>query len=309
MTRHCLPGLWCGVVAVASLGCDGTEGPKVPGHSTRQPVAPEEANGVVATVSGSVITSTDVKRVMQDLGISAAEALSRLEAERLLMGEAERLGFGRHRQVALVAKRAAVQALLAERVEAAEVSDAELEEAYQKHLDRFRRPELRGSVHVLAKLGRGASQEVSRAGERFAREAIAAFERAQDPESVLATFRKRESDLFEVVVERIPPIPKDAPFATEFKDAVFGRAKTGAVPHPVRTDFGWHAVVVTEIQPAKTLGLERAAEVLRPHLESEKRKGRLKELLSELRGRVKVVRNEATVDWALSADWVGAEGP
>jgi parvulin-like peptidyl-prolyl isomerase len=65
-------------------------------------------------------------------------------------------------------------------------------------------------------------------------------------------------------------------------DALFSQAELGVVPRPVRTEYGYHAIVVTEITPAVITGKPEAFATLHAELTTAKRKARLDALLREL---------------------------
>jgi hypothetical protein len=257
-------------------------------------------SGVVATVDGEPITLSEVERVVRGTGLSAVEALRRLIAERLLMREAARRDFGRVPEVADTVKQAAVQRLLAEEVETLTVTEDELEKAYENAADRFHRPELRRSVHVLAALGEEPSEEAVRAARRFAEEAIEAFAVADEVENVLERFRGRRSEYFGVRVERLPLASREGPFVKEYTEALFEPSTTGVVPRPVRTAFGYHAVYVAEIQPPVDTSFKEAKEVLRPEILLPKQRAHLDELIRKLHRGTAVTRNEPVIEWLLS---------
>lgn len=85
--------------------------------STTDTQAGRARGAVVAIVEGAPIGTDDVRDLAQATGLTPREALSRLEEARLAEQHARRLGYDKHSEVAREAKRALVQALLAETVE------------------------------------------------------------------------------------------------------------------------------------------------------------------------------------------------
>jgi hypothetical protein len=57
----------------------------------------------------------------------------------------------------------------------------------------------------------------------------------------------------EVKVQTTPPTPRGGRFVEEFETAMFEIPEVGRVSPPVRTRFGWHVILLTELHPARTL--------------------------------------------------------
>lgn len=255
---------------------------------------------VAALVNGEPITAAELEALIRRSSLSPRQALDRLEVERLLMEEAEKRGFDANEEVERVGEQAAVQQLLIEQVErAANVTDDEVAAVYEASRLRAER---RASVHVLAKLDRGADAQSQREAEQFAREAIAAFAKTKDVKQVLDEFKSRKSKQFQVVIEQLPPYSREASLAAEFKEALFSQASTGVVPHPVRTKYGWHAIYITQIIAPPATSLQQAESVLRPRILLQKRTALMRDFLDKLRGSYKVVRNETAIEWFKKAD-------
>jgi parvulin-like peptidyl-prolyl isomerase len=289
-------------VCPALEGCDRRPEALRGGPGTVGPRAGAVKNAV-AVVDGEGIALSEVEELGRRSGLSAREALSRLEAERLLMKEAARRGFGGDPEVRLVARRAAVQALVIAEADKLGVSEDELREAYAGAQARFNKPEMREAVHLLARMPLDASPGLSRAGEQFAREAIqqGGFTGAEDVEEVLKRFRQRNSRRFAVVVERLAPVSRSGRLAKQFEDALFEPSRPGMVPHPVRTSYGWHAIYVTSIEPEEHVGFEEAADLLRPEILLEKRTKAMEAFLGQLERNADIQRDESAIEWLLKA--------
>lgn len=89
-----------------------------PEASGSAPGAPAAVSGpVISTVDGAPITVDEVERVARDTGLTPREALRRLQEERVLAARASAAGHADDREIVDATRRAAVRALLAERVE------------------------------------------------------------------------------------------------------------------------------------------------------------------------------------------------
>lgn len=257
----------------------------------------------VAVVNGATISVGDIEKVVRRSGQTPLKALALLEAERLLVEEAYRRGFDADPEVVQVGKQAAVQELLIERVERqTRVNDEDLEAAYERERSRFQQPERRVSVHVLAKLKRGADAKTQQAAVQLAREAIAAFKKEGDSEQLLARFRGRASTALGVITERLPPMGRDDAIEAPYKEALFSLGKPGVVGEPIRTSYGWHAIYLTEIVPAQKRSLTEVSQRLKPQVQQEKRTARVKALIEQARRSAKTVYYASAIQWLMNAD-------
>lgn len=265
---------------------------------------------VVSTVDGEPITLADVTRVVRDTGLEPRAALRRLQEATLLAREAERRGYDGRPAVRTARRKAAVQALLEREVERLaapeDVSEEELRQALEARKDSLARPERRASQHLLAKVAKDAPEDEARAARRVAEQALRDLRDAeQGPEgwqAVLDGYRDGGSD---VVVEDLPAVDRESPFAEPYLEALFDASRIGPVADPVRTEFGWHAIVVTEIHPAREASVEALRSELRDTLATEKRHRRLVELVSELERDLPVERYPARLAEAFASEVAG----
>jgi parvulin-like peptidyl-prolyl isomerase len=241
------------------------------------------SDDVVSTVDGARIAATEVSALARAGGLSTAAALARLEAERLLAQEAARRGYDSHAQTRSVGRQALVQALLSRDIESQSVDEDEIRAAYAREHTRFETPEKRTATHLLAFLPKGASAEQDRAAREFCEMASRELRNASDRQATLAQLRTTQSALFAVKVEDLPAVANDKSFVPEFQRALFSVPAPGVVEAPVKTEFGWHVIIVTAIQPATHLSLESARPQLRQELAVRKRKQALEALLAKLR--------------------------
>jgi parvulin-like peptidyl-prolyl isomerase len=235
---------------------------------------------VVSTVNGHAILISDVEALMKASSLGAREALERLQAEQLLIAEAERRGIGGP-AIDRVAERARVQALLDKEAAAHVATDSELREAYEKDV-RFHMPEQRQPIHVLARVGEAASDAQVAATRAIALKAIEDL-RSMDIAAIEARYGTATIDGVKVKMERLPPMHRESAFLKEFIDAVFSISGPGVVSEPVRTKFGWHAIRVLEITAPRHAPYEDAEKVLRVELTTKKQAQAVSALLTDLR--------------------------
>lgn len=268
------------IVYLAMMGCDGS-GPVQMGDAQRGSAV--VGGSVVSTVDGHPIELSEVEQIVSTSDLSPREALQRLQAERLLMAEADRRGY-EGREVLEVATRALVQALLESEAQEVVVTEAEIQAAYERDT-RFRAPEQRTSAHILIKLPPDATPADEADALGLAKAAIAELLVEPKEGFVLARYRKLRHPRLTIKGERLPAVAREGRFVREFEDAVFSLPEAGVVPEPVRTSFGFHAIKVIEIAPAVDIDLVGATKVLKEELLTEKRKQRVDDLLQAFRKR------------------------
>jgi len=278
--RRLLLGCLC-----AAYGCNEQIGGLLQGHEPAEVI--EVSGDVVSRVNGSGIGAQEVARLAEVGKLTAEAALDRLQDERVLGQEAERRGYGASPRTREVVRKAQVQALLKSAVEDVAVSQDSLEAEYRAQAARFHTPERRAAMHVLARLPPDADKRAERAAETFIAQTIRALKAPAQRAEVLEAARSETSDLFQVVVEDLPPAAYDA-YVPEFSSALFSLVAPGVVEDPVHTSFGIHAIVVTDIIPAKSQPRSVAFETLREEVTARQEKERFGALLADLRSRARV---------------------
>ena len=285
----CVISLWL------SVGACGTEARER--HSPRQD-EPHAHPGVVAgspddptvlaTAAGATITVGEVVALAREAELTPRGALDRLIGEALLAKEAERRGYGARPEVAVAAQRAAVRAWLTAEIERAvpesSVTDEQIATTYGAQRARFLRPEARTAVHVLLPLAAGTDEARVDAAQRLAARVVAELQ-AVGPDAVLARYSADPmavSGAFHVTAERVPDLVRGGAFDPAFLAAVFALRAPGVVPAPVRTQFGWHAIALTEIRPDASLPLDRAHAIVRQELLAERRGALLSSLIARI---------------------------
>lgn len=294
------------------LGCGGEP---APAPAVREGTSPEDVpdgHQVIARVAQQPITVPEVSEVVRATGLEPRQALRRLIEERLLAHEAEGRGYGAAPGVEPAARNAAAHALLARRVEQAsgdeQVSQAEVTRRVEALADKRAMPERRGADHVLFQVEADADPELDARAQHLAEQAVAALRDSADPKPVFEAYLQQP--LLEgvtVTVEKLPPVPRNGTFARPFEQALFELPGRGAVSEPVRTKFGWHALVLRELAPAEKPTPAELEREVRAAMRDEGRRKRLDALLEELRERIPVQVLEHGLASVLSAG--DAQGP
>lgn len=288
--------LWVAASFVA--GCD---------ESSRVPTVGRQGGPLgqseVARVNGVAISIDAVAEVARALKVQPRVALDRLIGEQLLVEEAQRRGLDKAKAVETTARQAAVQTLLEREIETIAVSEDAITERYEAQRERFVKPERRKSLHILVSLGRDVSETRAAAGQALAAGILAELTAASDPKQVWERYRSvRELDGFTIKAEDVPAAARADGFAPEYLDGLFSIAAPGVVPTPIRTDFGWHVLLVTAIVPAETTPLEQARVTLRNELLQSVRAAGLEALVEKVTRAHRVERDAKAVDALLHAD-------
>lgn len=304
--------LFAALLFAASCGPSAMDGEPLPAPvaETREPTGP-----VVATVDGVPITVAEVEDVVRRTGLGPREALTRLEEE-VVLSRAAAASEGallEDPEVEAVARRAAVQALIAREIEGrirAETLDPEEVRARLAHdAPMFAQPERRASISILARPDRDAPPEAEAACERFARRVAAELASEADPAAAAQRYADENDPArtFGVVVENVPAARLRGDVAEPYADALFAMPAPGLVAEPVHTRFGWHVVILTEIVPAWEMPLEEAEAVVRRQMVAEARAVALEALEERLLAEHPPILDEAGV--ALAMEPETAEGP
>ncbi len=160
-----------------------------------------------------------------------------------------------------------------------EVSDAEVEDFYKKNPEQFKAPERVRASHILLSVNADATPEQvaekekaakaiharAKKGEDFAK---LAQELSEDPSA-----KQNSGDLDFFTKEQMVP---------EFSTAAFGMKK-GDISEPVRSQFGYHVIKVTDRKEPETVTLEKAKPQLSAYLKQQKKQAEIEKVVRGVR--------------------------
>jgi foldase protein PrsA len=151
--------------------------------------------------------------------------------------------------------------------DAGKITDADVEEYYDKNKSRFAQPARRDLRVVLTKT------------EAKAEEAKAALESGESWKTVAKQYSIDEaSKAVGGVLNGVARGQQDK----AFEDAVFS-ANKGELGGPVKTQFGWYVFEVTKINPASQQSLDQARNTIRDLLKSERQQKALDQFIKDFR--------------------------
>lgn len=286
---------WACLLWGFAVGC---ERPTNEGRSAEVQTA--VTTGVVAKVGGRAIGAADVRERMKLDGVSARAALDALIDEELLIEEAQRAGLSEDPEAMRSVDRMMVRALLRdlERENMPEgVSRQQVRADFERNREQFQVLERRGSWHVLVRADTVQARELAAA-------ILAEARQADDPKEVFERYAAGAADALDlpVVVEELPPITIKAEIEKPYKDALFAVKAPGPVKDPVRTSYGWHAIVVTEIEPGQVRTLADVEDEIRDRLSRKQRFEKLVEVVNRLEAEDRVAYNQAVVERLMSVE-------
>jgi peptidyl-prolyl cis-trans isomerase C len=171
-----------------------------------------------------------------------------------------------------------------------EVTDEKAKAFYEENAERFKREEEVQASHILLKVEKDTSEADAKTQESKAKDILKkAKAKGADFAALAGEFsegptQSRGGDLGFFSRKRMVPA---------FSDAAF-KAKTGDVIGPIKTEFGYHIIKVTDRRPEQTTPFEEVkAEIVR-NLERKELRDGMETLVKELRDKSKIENLTAT---------------
>lgn len=168
-----------------------------------------------------------------------------------------------------------------------DVTDADAQAFYDKNPDAFKQPEMVRASHILIAVPEGAKPEVVAEKEKKAKEIAdrvrngEAFDKVAGEVSDDPGSKAKGGDLNFFSRDRMIP---------EFSDVAF-KLQKDEISAPVKTDFGFHIIKVTDKKDARTVPFEEAKEKILAYLKNDKRRTATEALISEVRATASVKVN------------------
>jgi peptidyl-prolyl cis-trans isomerase C len=266
------------VLLVLAAGCGGgkQEAP-APGPVVAPSLAEDPAGRtVVAEVDGRPIYGDCVATQAAAHHLDRKAALDECIAFELLAAEAERRGLAADPDV-LSARETELARALIDREFAPSFDgpeDVPMEEVagfYKEYKDQlYVHPEWRSSHHVLVGLGykkvaRGSARDqearaiIDEVAAALRGKPVSADELDRVAKETAARFKAKK---LQIKAEAVPGSLHDR-LDVAYREALAQLPAIGALSGPVRSDFGWHLILLTQIEPAVNQSLEQAAADIR----------------------------------------------
>jgi peptidyl-prolyl cis-trans isomerase C len=165
-----------------------------------------------------------------------------------------------------------------------EVTEDEAKKFYDENKTEFTQPETVKASHILFRVNKEDSEEVANQKLKAAQGAEARAKKGEDF-TALAKELSEEPGAKESGGD-LGFFPKDR-MVPEFAEVAFNE-KVGEISDPVRTQFGWHVIKVTEKKPAGTLPYDEVKSQLLTYLKAKKQEEAAQEVLKSLRDSAKI---------------------
>ncbi|HEY5952814.1 MAG TPA: peptidylprolyl isomerase [Terrimicrobiaceae bacterium] len=165
-----------------------------------------------------------------------------------------------------------------------DISDEEAKKFYDENKKEFEQPETVKASHILFRVNKDDSEDVVNQKLKAAQTAETRAKKGEDFTALAKELSEepgaKESggDLGFFAKDRMVP---------EFAEVAFSE-KVGDVSDPVRTQFGWHVIKVTDKKSAGTLPYDEVKAQLITYLKSKKQEEAAQELLKSLRDSAKI---------------------
>ena len=160
-----------------------------------------------------------------------------------------------------------------------EVTDEEAKQFYEANKAEFQQPDTVKASHILFLVSKEDSQEIVDQKLEAAKTAEARAKKGEDF-GALAKELSEEPGAKESGGD-LGFFPKDR-MVPEFSEVAFSQ-KVGDISDPVRTQFGWHVIKVTDKKAAGTVPYEEVKAQLITYLKAKKREEAAQTLLKSLR--------------------------
>lgn len=167
------------------------------------------------------------------------------------------------------------------------VADAELAEFYKKNPEQFKMPEQVRASHILVNVAQDAAPEVVVAKQKEAEALLARVKKGEDFAAIAKeksedpSAKENSGDLDFFTKDRMVP---------EFSEQAF-KMKKDEVSAPVRSQFGFHIIKLTDRKAPETMELEQAKPRLLAYLKQQKKQAEVEKLVREMREKAEVKVN------------------
>jgi peptidyl-prolyl cis-trans isomerase C len=168
--------------------------------------------------------------------------------------------------------------------DAPKATDADAEEFYAKNPDQFKKPEQVRASHILLSVAADASEETVKEKQKAAADIASrvkageAFDKLASELSEDPSAKQNSGDLNFFTKEQMVP---------EFSSAAFGMKK-GEISDPVKSQFGFHIIQVTDRKDAETMTLESVKPQLLAFLNQKMQSTQVEKLIKEVREKAAV---------------------
>ncbi len=182
-------------------------------------------------------------------------------------------------------------------VKTSDVTDADAKSFYESNLKEFEQPETVKASHILFMVDADAAPDVLKQKEEAAQKAAARAKGGEDF-TTLAKELSEEPGAKESGGD-LGFFPKDR-MVPEFANAAFA-ANLNDISEPVKTQFGWHVIKVTDKKAAGTVPFDEVNNQITSYLKSTRQREAVQKVMKDLKDSAKVQTFLPAVDPAAPA--------
>jgi peptidyl-prolyl cis-trans isomerase C len=183
-----------------------------------------------------------------------------------------------------ISKMLAQQRWMQSQAKAPDITEADAKKFYESNPKEFQQPETVKASHILFMVDEGASEEVVNSKKAAAEKAAGRAAKGEDF-TALAKELSEEPGAAETGGD-LGFFPKDR-MVPEFADAAFSQ-KVGEVGQPVKTQFGWHVIKVTDKRDAGEVPFAEVKDQLAAYQKNTGRREAEQNVIKKLRESAKV---------------------
>jgi peptidyl-prolyl cis-trans isomerase C len=165
-----------------------------------------------------------------------------------------------------------------------EVSEAEVKSFYESNLKEFEQPETVKASHILFMVDADAAPEVVKEKQEAAQKAAARAKAGEDF-TALAKELSEEPGASESGGD-LGFFPKDR-MVPEFANAAFA-ANLNDISAPVKTQFGWHVIKVTDKKAVGTVPFDEVDNQITSYLKSMRQREAVQKVMKDLKDSAKI---------------------
>jgi peptidyl-prolyl cis-trans isomerase D len=148
------------------------------------------------------------------------------------------------------------------------VTEAELKQAYEANASHYKADEQRRASHILIQVAQDANEATREAARKKAEQILA--EVRKSPGSFAALAKKYSQDPGSAEKGGDLGYFDRSMMVKPFADAVFALGKVGDISGVVKSDYGYHIIELTGIQPGHTRTLDEVRKQLTAELQKQK---------------------------------------
>lgn len=228
--------------------------------------------------------SAAVKVTPDDVDAEIKKFKSQFPDEAVFEAQMKQAGMNSEKLQADVREELQIRGFMESRVKAPEVTPEQAKSFYESNQKEFDRPQTVKASHILFMVDPEAPAEVVKQKEEAAKKAAARAKKGEDF-TALAKELSEEPGAAESGGD-LGFFPKDR-MVPEFANVAFEQ-KIDEIGEPVKTQFGWHVIKVTDKKDAGTVPFDEVKDQISAYLKSTGQRESAQKVMQELKESAKI---------------------